>query len=469
MGRWGHVPARSASFKALVVLALLAFLFSGWMGSGQLTTEAWQVIPTDTPFPTETKVNLVTATSNPLTPTVTPVPATPTKSGDGGGVGGLGLVRQFYLPLISRSEVVLPTLIPTTTPLPTLTAPPAPPAALSRYMSMDYIDSANYEALYAFGRQRGGCDGGPPAHPDSFLILAFGYPWDNGTATSAASTYGVALYPDGKKTLALDFLERSLRNFIQGYYECVSVINPSASLTLGVGVNSSIAKWITYEHGRRWAQMVANLTEYIQSPPTWENTIKIAGAVDFEPGKDWSPSAPVRQWVAGYASIEYSRYYFYGACSGCPAVTRDASGNSVASYAWPLVAGSDWTMDDVWYLSYGARSAHLVPEIYETSRAHAWEWQNVADWAATCTLIPYTTNPCEPQRQGYYRDMYFVGAMTQYQACVDNQEDNQPCDPRLMNRPEAGWQQLWQALNDPNTPLTNQSGLQWSTDISQKH
>ena len=126
-------------------------------------------------------------------------------------------------------------------------------------------------------------------------------------------------------------------------------------------------------------------------------------------------------------------------------------------------------MDDVWYLAYGIRPAYPLPEIYETSGAHARQWQNLALWAATCNLIPYTTTQCEPQRRGVNRHMYFVGAMTQYQACLDNQEDNKPCDPGLMNLPGAGWRQLWQALNDPNTPLTNQSGLRWSTDIAWKH
>src|SRR5437762_1155064 len=113
-------------------------------------------------------------------------------------------------------------------------------------------------------------------------------------------------------TVTLNVLQRNLVGFIRGYYTCVSSINPSASLTVGVGINSSgETRFITADHGQRWAQMVANLNDFIKSPPTWENTIKIAGAADFEPGPSWSPSAYVRQWVAGYASVAYSHYYFY--------------------------------------------------------------------------------------------------------------------------------------------------------------
>ncbi len=454
-------------------LALLACLVFSWMGSGPLTTEA-QVSSTDTPFPTETKENIVTATYDPRTPTVTPFPATPTKA-EGGGVGGQGgLVRQFYLPLISRSEaIILPT--PTTTLLPTLTAPAPPPASLSRYMSIFTIDSTNKVDLYNLGQQRGGCNGGPPAQPKSFLILAFGSAWDNHTLTSAASAYGVALYPDRKVQVMLDVLERNLKEFIRGYYNCVSSTNPSASLTLGVGINSwGDGSFVTAEHGRRWAQLVDNLNQYIQSPPTWAATIKAVGAVDFEPGEKWSPAANVRQWVdayGGYAGINPSKYYFYGSCSGCPQVTRDASGNYVASYAWPLVPGSDWTMDDVWYFAYGASPAYPLPEIYLTDGTSARQWQNLALWAATCTFIPSTTTLCEPLRRNLYRDMRFVGAMTQYQACLDTANDPYPCSPLEENSPADGWRQLWQALNDPNTPLTHPGAgaLQWSTDISWKH
>jgi len=414
--------------------------------------EAQPVAPTDTPFST--------ATYDSLTPTVTPFPATPTKS-EGGGVGGLGMVPQFYLPLISLSgQIVLPT--PTTTPLPTLTAPPAPPAALSRYMSTANIDSTNYNELYNLGRKRGGCDDSPtPARPNSFLILAFGYPWDNHTPTSAASSYGVGLYGSGRVTVRLDVLESNLFGFVRGYYNCVSIHNPSASLTVGLGINSSDdPSWLTFEHGRQWAQMVYRLNN---QHAAWQSTIKVVGAADFEP--DWKHVASVRQWAEGYASVTSSQYYFYGACSGCPAVTRDASGNYIANYTPVLVAESDWTMDDVWYLAYGIRPAYPLPEIYETSGVHARQWQNIVLWAATCTLIPYTSQLCEPQRRGVNRYMYFSGVMTQHQACIDIGYAPS-CYPLLFNEPPAGWGQLWQALNDPNTPLTHQGALKWSTDIS---
>jgi hypothetical protein len=269
-------------------------------------------------------------------------------------------------------------------------------------------------------------------------------------------------------TVTLDELRTNMLSFIRGYYWCVQSINPSASLTLGVGINGSVhPEWLTFEHGRRWAQLVDDLNDWIKLPPTWEHTIQVVGAADFEPGWKLVSVSMVRQWVDGYASIAYSKYYFYGSCDGCPVVTRDASGNFVAGYTPVLVSESDWTMDDVWYVSYGANPAWPVPEIYETSGAHGRQWQNLALWVATCNLIPYTTIQCEPQRRGIHRYMRFSGAMTQHQACLDN-ANTQPCNPGLMNWPADGWRQLWQALNNPNTPLTNQAALRWSTDISWK-
>jgi len=246
-------------------------------------------------------------------------------------------------------------------------------------------------------------------------------------------------------------------------------INPTASLTLGLGINSGVgintfeSTWLTYEHGQRWAQMVDQLNSFITSGTSWASTIQVAGAVDFEP--NWGNIAGVRQWTDGYASVAHSKYYFYGSCDGCPEVTRDASGNYVAGYTPVLTQGSSWTMDDVWYLSYGAPPAWPVPEIYATDGTLARQWQNIAYWAATCTVIPSTNTLCEPQRRGINRNMRFAGAMTQYQACIDNGG----CDPTLDNSPPAGWRLLWQALNNPNTPVTNQGALEWSTDISWKH
>jgi len=463
MGKWPSVFAQSASAKALALLVLLAFLVSGWIGPGRLAAEAQPSAPTDTPLPTETKDNLVTATYDPLTPTATPFPATPTKSGD---VGGLGLVSRLYLPLMSSSVQQLP---PTVTPLPTLTAPAPPPASLSRYLSMAYsVDWTDYNNFYALGRQRGGCDGSStPALSNGFLILAFGHPWADSTDPNTASVYGVGLYPDGSVKMTLDSVEANVEWFLMGYHYCVSRFNPYASLTLAVGINGSVPTWITYQHGQRWAQMIGRITDWIASPPSWASTIKVAGAVDFEPGFIKTHVASLRQWAEGYASISNSQYYYYGSCDGCPAVPLDASGNYVASYAPVLVTDSDWTMDDVWYLAYGVRPAYPVPEIYSETLAR--EWENLADWAATCYSIPYTNTLCEPQRLGGNRSMQFSGAMTQHQACIDLDYDPK-CYPLLFNEPPVGWQQLWQALNNPNTPVTNQgaSALQWSTDISWK-
>jgi hypothetical protein len=294
--------------------------------------------------------------------------------------------------------------------------------------------------------------------------LAFGYPWDDHTTTSAASSYWVVLYGSNQVKVRLDVLETNIFGFIRGYYNCVSVHNPTASLTVGLGINSSKTNWLTFEHGREWAQMIERLNNRYSS---WGSTIKVVGAADFEP--DWGNVTRVRQWADGYASVAYSKYYFYGSCTGCPTeFTRDTSGYYVASYTPVLAAESDWTMDDVWYLAYGIRPAWPVPEIYAIDGTLAGQWQNLSFWAATCNLIPYTTTQCEPRRRNLNQPMYFTGAMTQHQACIDL--DYPPdCYPLLFNEPPPGWGQLWQALNDPNTPLTNQSALKWSTDIAWKH
>lgn len=56
-------------------------------------------------------------------------------------------------------------------------------------------------------------------------------------------------------------------------------------------------------------------------------------------------------------------------------------------------------------------------------------------------------------------DITFAGALTQWQACID--QTNDPC-AGVDNPPEAGWQQFWSTLNaDPDT----RQELPWSTDV----
>jgi len=403
--------------------------------------------------PTETKIFVTTATSNSLTPTVTRLPATTTKPGGGPLSSGSGWT--IYLPISVLQA------LPTPTPRPTFTPPAAPSYALSQYMSTVYIDSTDYDALYNLGRKRGGCDGGPAAHPDSFVILSFGIPWDDrDTHNGVPANYGVALYPDTATKMTISQLESNMKGFIWGYYGCVSSINPSASLTVGLGINSSAVdetgkRYITSAHGQAWAQLVDRLNDYLEIPPSWESTIKVVGAADFEPG--WGNKARVRQWVDGYSAVDNSQYFFFGTCDGCPVVNNDFT----AGYVAPPIAG-DWTMDDLWYVAYGAPPAWPVPEIYRVDHYHARQWQNLSLYAATCNLLP-GGGICEPHASSYGNGkISFSGAMTQYQACVDLGND---CDPDQTNSPPVGWQQLWQALKDPNTPLTNQSALLWITDI----
>src|SRR5436190_13351842 len=230
--------------------------------------------------------------------TFTPFPATPTKPG---GVVIEGSYR-LYLPLLHRSTE------PTATPPPTPTAPPAPAYTYSRYLTT--VD--NYP-LGDLGRERGGClNNGTLAPAEGLVVLAFGYPWNDGVLT-----YGVALYGPLKEKKPIPDVEDGVRSFIADYYHCVAN-KPNTFLTLAVGLNNSGPdELMDYGHGRAWVQMVNRLNAYIETPPSWAGKIRVVGAMDFEPNFNLPTSA--RAWADGYASA-YSDYPYYnfGTCTGCP-------------------------------------------------------------------------------------------------------------------------------------------------------
>ncbi len=104
----------------------------------------------------------------------------------------------------------------------------------------------------------------------------------------------------------------------------------------------------------------------------------------------------------------------------------------------------NWTVDDIWYVSYGAGAANPLPLIYATDGANAVQWYQMS-------LYSFTT---------YGYPMSIRGTMTQYRACLQRPLS---CDDSVKNSPSDGYFQLYDALNaDPHTAQP----LFWSTDIN---
>jgi len=132
--------------------------------------------------------------------------------------------------------------------------------------------------------------------------------------------------------------------------------------------------------------------------------------------------------VNGYGSVAKHPYFDFGDAAGCP-----PTGNCIGR----------WTVEDVWYVSWGGRWALPLPEIYAPNGSSAREWQRLSLYSL--------------QRHG--RAMIIAGDMSQRRACRQSAD---PCRG-MNNSPERAWRLLSRALN--SEPRTAQS-VRWSTDVT---
>lgn len=340
-----------------------------------------------------------------------------------------GLPFSILLPIIYSTEQI-------TNPLP-------PPSTLSRY-----VQSLDYNSFYQLG-----CTEGSAGRDDPFVILNFGDPRrDDSTSPPTFGTYLKVYYTT--ITASIDQIENDVYGYIRGYHSCYQV---GKRITLAVGTTNgkyfSNQNYVDNAHGAKWAEMIARIDTWIKNPTSWEDHVSIAGAIDIE--LPWNSAAITKAWVNGYeGTIGRKNYYNYGTCDSCPSDT------------YPNIAPSNgWSLDDIWYVSYGPLSAYTIPEIYLKNGINSSQWQKIKAYGINCTN-------CLPSQAPYssYRYIIYAGSLTQYDACHDPNNTAGPlCIANGMdNSPPDGWQQFWDKLNDPtNNPITSQ-GLEWSSDMSWK-
>jgi hypothetical protein len=310
---------------------------------------------------------------------------------------------RVYLPLAAKSVSFPPT------------------ATTSRYVStLDPATLADQGCRAASANQNG------------VIVLDFGSPRIQG------AEYGTRMFGTGS-FISTTQIALAAEQFSQGYWNCSS---SNAQLTLAIGttncgyipgktgcnINSTN---ITAEHGQAWRQMVKQVSNWVNQSG-YAARISIGGANDIE--LNWCSAQETRAWVDGYfstAPTELFALYNFGACDGCP---------YLSSQNWVLP--NDWTKDDVWYVSEGAWTTYMLPEIYLTNGWNASQWYLMSAWAYT-------------NKSGAIN---FRGSFTQWQAC----QDVGGCTS-TGNTPTAGWTQLYNALNaDTRTA----QGLPLATDIT---
>ena len=287
----------------------------------------------------------------------------------------------------------------------------APTAATSYYMR-----TADPNIAYAMGCSFGKSMGRGSKPADSLVVLDFGAPHRH-----HHRTYGTTLFESGFASNPQ--IETAGVRYAKGYWDCTRQ-RPKATLRIAMGT-SNYGRQVTFGHGRAWAQMVNDANQGLARLHI-DSRIDVAGADDFEP--QWSGPVAARAWVQGYDSVNEWPYYDYGAAVGCPPY-----GNCAGA----------WTLEDVWYVAWGAKPALPLPEIYTGNGANAKQWFRLSLYSAV----------------RHKSRMVIAGVMSQHRACKQRTD---PCWGMNNTAPRA-WRQLSKLLNSDHRTAQD---VRWVTDIS---
>jgi len=262
------------------------------------------------------------------------------------------------------------------------------------------------------------------------VVLDFGQPWSQNGA------YGANIFDSTYSFHTTDEIADAVRWYGYGFWDCTHNRSNGPHLRIIIGVNNYQGTNVNAGHGAAWAEMVKGAWAWAQSQPGYADRFTIGAGNDMEVG--WAGPAQTRDWIAGYQSAPaHLPYYDFGDCAGCP-----YSGD-------PNAQPTPYSLQDIFYKSYGAEAANPLPEIYATNGVNAQQWWFVAQTA-------YNNS---------WGAMTFRGAMTQRGDC--DQKRKPGVDPCFGtdNPPAQGWAFLWDALHQQGSTLGAINPLPWSTDI----
>lgn len=284
-----------------------------------------------------------------------------------------------------------------------------PPAATSHYLR-----TARPRSLERLGCREGRKMRAAKNVPDAIVVLAFGRP------RHRLGRWGASLFSNGFHSTSV--IERAGHAYAWGYWRCAGRATQTR-LQVALGT-SNYGREVTSRHGRAWARMVNDANEWLHEKGL-DSKVSFAGASDIELG--WNGPAASKRWVRGYDSAARWPFYNFGDAAGCPPRGRCLGG---------------WTQEDVWYVSWGARSAWPLPQIYTPSGSMALQWYRLS-------LYSY-------QRHGMR--MTIAGALSQRAACRQSDDRCAGID----NSPGRAWSQLHRLLNQDSRTAQE---LPWVTDL----
>ena len=303
-----------------------------------------------------------------------------------------------------------------------------------------YLPTTDPTFLYNLGCEHGRRDLLLPGTQDSVIVLDFSYP-----VLDPVFGFGAALFEDNPyehptDPASIDQITDGVKGFAQGYYNC-SGADTQSNLVIGVGTNNKPNSIDTPQkaeaHGATWGQMVSMINNWAVNLGIFHQ-VQTYGASDME--VSWNTPEWTRAWIKGFESAGSNLLIHFGDAAGCP--YEDNPHWSCGPY---------WTVEDVWYIAWGAPSAIPLPLIYLTNGVHAKQWASLSQYSLS--------------QHGYRMD--FSGVFTQYYYC--QQFKDKPwstCEGYLDNTPEEAHAQLTKELNkNPGTAQT----IRWKTDIRWIH
>jgi hypothetical protein len=250
---------------------------------------------------------------------------------------------------------------------------------------------------------------------DALVVMAFGRPM------LRRGQYGASLF--GVHFATTSQIRGAGIAFAAGFRRCISQ-KDGGGLRIVLGT-SNYGSRVSYGHGKAWAGMV-NVANRDLEERGWNHQIDFAGGIDIELA--WNGPRPSKNWVHGYDSVNLWPYYDFGDAGNCPPF-GDCFGS--------------WTMEDVWYVAWGAAPAIPLPEIYTENGSHAEQWYRIGLYSQ--------------QRHGSH--MAFAGLMSQRTACDQSRDSCRG----MNNGPRRAWRQFSRLLNSREETAQR---LRWSTDIS---
>ena len=293
-----------------------------------------------------------------------------------------------------------------------------------------YLPTVDGDFLYSLGCLQGLSDLQAEGAQDSVAVLDFSYPvYDSGFG------YGAALFEDNPTQhptapVSIEAIKQAVKSFALGYYNC-SAEDIESNLVIGVGTNNKRTSIDTEAratgHGKAWGAMVSNLNQWALNQGILHQ-VQFYGASNIE---SWGTPSWTYAWLSGFEQNEDVFMLHFGDAAGCPYDERPY-----------LDCNGDWSVESIWYVSWGAPSALPLPLIYLTNGIHAKQWAHLSRYSV--------------ENHGFRMD--FTGAFTSWQYC---QQFPQWCNG-IDNTPEEAYQQMITELNED--PATRQT-LRWSTDI----